>query len=131
MYTTTSIRLAFGILAASLPTALSLGCYSKGTTWDDFQRRVPTSYYTSIWTTIANDMSGQYHGSERYALCYSYLNSGVHINVVVTNNSKDSAYLEWEDIFIAIGTERDACEHGSEQNHGGFWYALDPNDGPC
>jgi hypothetical protein len=43
----------------------------------------------------------------------------------------DSRTLTFETCREAFETELAGCEHGSEQNHGGFWFRIDPNPGKC
>lgn len=92
-------------MAATLPTALSLGCYSRGTTWEDIYYRTPTSYYAGLHHAIARGISGHYGGNGQLTHCFEYLNSGVHIDVVIKNNSKNPQILETIDAFVAVNSE--------------------------
>jgi hypothetical protein len=43
----------------------------------------------------------------------------------------DSRTLTFETCQEAFEAELAGCEHGSDQNHDGFWFRIDPNPGKC
>lgn len=65
--------------------------------------------------------------------CGQALGGKNHIRwVVVHGNGPDGdIVLRQEDCLKAFETEVIGCASGSEQNHGGLWYRIDPNEGPC
>lgn len=79
------------------------------------------------------------HGDPPYSRCRTWevyvgdetLN---HINWEIRladGGSDDSFVMSYEKCVNALKRELDACATSSEQNNGGFWYKIDPNNGPC
>ncbi|KAE9375916.1 hypothetical protein N431DRAFT_454510 [Stipitochalara longipes BDJ] len=130
MYTARTMGLAFGVLA-TLPTAFSLGCYTNGPTFDDLFAGT-TFNNVNLANLIGGIATGAWPGDEIKTWCFTFAgDSEYHVNIVVENNSAFWQNLNENDAFDAALTEINACDHGSEQNHGDFYYRIDPNNGAC
>ncbi|KAK3615768.1 hypothetical protein LTR22_027304, partial [Elasticomyces elasticus] len=46
-------------------------------------------------------------------------------------NDDAQTNMTYDTCFNAYWTEAQACDHGSEQNHDGFWFRIDPSGGAC
>jgi hypothetical protein len=53
------------------------------------------------------------------------------IDWAIKNTGSSDATLSFDDCNRALNTELGGCEAGSEQQHSGFWYRIDPNQGKC
>lgn len=127
----TTLQLIGGFVAATLPAVTALGCYSAGPTFDDYLT-ANGGTIDEICGQIGQMVSGQYNAGEIYETCLDDQSDTIHITLKVKcNNWWFSEYLNAEDAKSACLTEAGGCDHGSEQNHGDFWYQIDPNDGTC
>ncbi len=54
-----------------------------------------------------------------------------HINWYIKNDMSTDAAIEFDKCNAALNTELGRCSEGSEQEHEGWWYVMDPNDGTC
>jgi hypothetical protein len=78
-------------------------------------------------------------GDPSYSRCSTwevYVGDGAwnHINWEIRlqdGGSVDSLVMSYEKCVNALNRELGGCSTGSEQNNGGFYYKIDPNNGPC
>ncbi|KAF5021778.1 hypothetical protein F66182_6153 [Fusarium sp. NRRL 66182] len=111
----------------SLPAVLGLGCYSSGPTWFEVSQDHDGYYNTA--SLLCGEMGSQffYPGDERAGcLAGSYRHLDWKIRY---NGKKQHTTMDPDDCKTAVQIEMYGCEHGSEQNHGDWWYHLDPNPG--
>lgn len=119
------------LLAVSAPLANALGCYSGGPTFSDLSGGSVDGAIQHFCRTYkpANFAPGQI-----ITHCYPFPenNSRDRVQMELKNNDGNSQQgLSYDDCVHNFSVERGACAHGSEQNHGSFFYRIDPNNGKC
>ncbi|KAF5571965.1 hypothetical protein FPANT_13448 [Fusarium pseudoanthophilum] len=116
-------------LAAAIPATSALGCYSRGPTWD----QVNVQRGNEGFPVIAKEICGTGGGAGDYPANYEVegclAGGDVHANYKIKNNLNAYSALDYSKCIDSVLTEMFACSHGSEQNHVGFFFYLDPNDG--
>lgn len=122
--------LILGLLAAAGTTVSALGCYSNGPTFSDMRGG---SVDGAISHFCNNFVPRNFGGSQTVSHCYPFPedNSADQVQMVIKNNQGGSQGISYDECYQSFEIERGACTHGSEQNHGGFWYRIDPNNGKC
>lgn len=134
-----SLVAAIGLLSAALSTAHALGCYSRGPTWNDWNKDDQNPGLDSIADRICARVAStnadrpyiDYQAGGAEIACFGSWFFKYSIAIVVRNNRQAPLRLTFDECLTAVKTEMGGCSHGSEQNHAGFWYRLDPNDGIC
>ena len=55
-----------------------------------------------------------------------------HIDwAIEVRDGQEEKTIDYETCKAAFETELGGCSNGSEQNHDGFWFRIDPNAGKC
>ncbi len=117
---------------SALPTSPELGCYSRGPTWDDFAKLDGTTADTlpSDVCSYLSDLPVK--AGNQFNVCLQWPDhNNLHVDVTLRNIGSGTNILSYVQCLLDVATEINGCSHGSEQNHGNFWYKLDPNDGSC
>lgn len=47
------------------------------------------------------------------------------------DSEEEEMTMTYDMCMRALNTEASACDLGSQSHHEGFWYNIDPNEGPC
>lgn len=65
--------------------------------------------------------------------CFEGCSPGNHISWEIAHdgNGDDTRTMTYDVCVSAFETELGGCENGSEQNHDGFWFRIDPNVFSC
>jgi hypothetical protein len=116
------------ILTTTLPFASANGCFSGGETYNQVGSHSDIVHARHV---ACNKMSGSFNANQLKIHCASFSKSGNRINFSVKNNLDNSAHLTQNECLAAFTIEMNACDHGSEQDHGSFHYKDDPNAGKC
>lgn len=127
MYTS---NLILGLLAGAGTTVNALGCYSNGPTFSNMRGG---SVDGAISHFCTNYVPRNFNSGQTISHCYPFpeINSGDKVEMVIKNNQGGSQGMSYDECYHSFQIECGACFHGSEQNHGGFWYRIDPNNGKC
>ncbi|KAK5694541.1 hypothetical protein LTR97_009131 [Elasticomyces elasticus] len=115
--------------------ASAYGCYSGGITFSDFGT---LSDVEGIIKSATDKLATQHRtlkAHERVNHCQTLHNQAYgrqdRIDFTVQNRLDTSIGLNTFTLYEGFRYESIACPHGSEQDHGNFFYIIDPNDGPC
>ncbi|KAK3658831.1 hypothetical protein LTR56_001702 [Elasticomyces elasticus] len=115
---------AIALLCLSTQTS-AYGCYSGGITFSDFG--------------TLNDVEGIIKGATDI-LAYQHSTLQPHeraygrqdrIEFYVQNRLDTPTGVNTFTLYEGFRAESIACPHGGEQDHGNFFYIIDPNEGPC
>jgi len=60
-----------------------------------------------------------------------YEGNRINYEIKHDGNSDDTRTLTYDICYNAYKTELGGCKTGSEQNHDGFWFRIDPNPRTC
>ncbi|KAF9458543.1 hypothetical protein BDZ94DRAFT_83679 [Collybia nuda] len=126
MFSSTTKLAAIALLG--LTTSVNaLGCYGSGLVYGD------VSNNAGVIAGARNAACGFFAGSypQGGVKDYCYTVGSNRINFEVRNNAGTTQSLSQSDCVAAMTIEMNACSHGSEQNHGSFYYYNDPNAGAC
>ncbi|KXT01940.1 hypothetical protein AC578_2561 [Pseudocercospora eumusae] len=103
------------------------GCFSGGDTWGQV---ADADTIATARETFCRDSAGNFAADQTKTACVDNFASGNSINWSVHVNGVGATLLS-SDCDAALTIEINACEHGSEQDHGRFHYKADPNSGKC
>ncbi|KAI9733530.1 MAG: hypothetical protein M1834_009097 [Cirrosporium novae-zelandiae] len=115
------------ILLTFPPSVQANGCYTSGLTWSDVGISDSLSAYAK---KACNSFKGSFHAKQSKRKCYNTEN-GDRVNFVVKNRKGVRNSLTEQDCHKNMLKEMKACDMGSEQDHGEFFYRDDPNGGKC
>ncbi|KAK4953951.1 hypothetical protein LTR10_008555 [Elasticomyces elasticus] len=105
--------------------ASAYGCYSGGITFSDFGT---LSDVEGIIKSATDKLATQHRTLKAHERAYGRQD---RIDFTVQNRLDTSIGLNTFTLYEGFRYESIACPHGSEQDHGNFFYIIDPNDGPC
>jgi hypothetical protein len=128
-------------------SANAIGCYVTGKSFDNMHGALNT-FGVGTTEEVKNDINTTCgivagktfkRGDPSYSRCSTwevYVGDGAwnHINWEIRlqdGGSADSLVMSYEKCVNALNRELGGCSTGSEQNNGGFYYKIDPNNGPC
>lgn len=139
-----SLLLHAAIIAMAVQGAYANGCYANGPTFSDV-----TTSTTLIENACKNKFSGSYVSGQTKSGCATYGSNRIDMSVtrfsslpgttlsvaeyaVLPRNSKNLlTRFAMTSCTSAFTIEKNGCPHGSEQDHNGFHYYIDPNNGAC
>ncbi|KAM0719082.1 hypothetical protein Q7P37_004987 [Cladosporium fusiforme] len=140
----TLIPSALVLLAGS---ANALGCYSNGQSFKNMHSAKnaqggpdTTNEVKDDINTTCDIVAGKTfnRGDPPYTRCSTW---EVHVGdaaynsinwaIRLSDNGEDSLVMSYDKCVDALNRELGGCEHGSEQNNGGFWWRIDPQWGAC
>ncbi|EME82887.1 uncharacterized protein MYCFIDRAFT_211186 [Pseudocercospora fijiensis CIRAD86] len=122
----TTLSAILAALASHPALVAANGCYSGGETWGQV---ADAGTIAAARETFCNNNAGDFAADQTKSSCANF-DSGNSINWSVHINGVGTTLLS-SDCVAALTIEINACEHGSEQDHGRFHYKADPNAGKC
>ncbi|KAK0634453.1 hypothetical protein B0T17DRAFT_502111 [Bombardia bombarda] len=128
----TLLKATIAFITAHLSsTALGLGCYRYGKTWQQFDKADGNPGLVSICQEICAAYTWKdFEPGETRAYCLNAANYQLRVDTVIRNLI--AAEVSCTPFCLnACLTEAFGCSHGSEQNHNNFYFRLDPNGGAC
>ncbi|KAK3703178.1 hypothetical protein LTR37_014655 [Vermiconidia calcicola] len=139
------LPIAFLTLTACVSQVKGLGCYDDGLLDNsDFKYSRLHGASRDTYDEVRNDinrfcnlMDGRtFRGDERFTDCSTWevydFEEYSHINWEVSLYSGQGDWTIRPDYCIsALNWELDHCSNGSEQEHGGFLFKMDPNPEAC
>ena len=144
MVTINSALVVMASLAVSLRTVNALGCYQSNAQWSmSFDKLYGYADSAAVDADVRADISricNKVDGStvapgKSWSDCTNFdrLGPGNHINYQIAHdgNGGDTRTMEYDICKSAFEWEYGGCSDGSEQNHLGFWFRIDPNQGRC
>ncbi|KAJ1334011.1 hypothetical protein MN608_04009 [Microdochium nivale] len=130
---TKAMALGLVTLATILPGAAALGCYgnwNNDVPWTSIDSALKNPGWPAIAEKICDNASKDYYTGEKRDGCFN-AGSSDKVNWQVKNISGHETNLPRGECIDNILKEMFGCAEGSEQNHGNFYYYLDPNNGQC
>ncbi|KXJ89495.1 hypothetical protein Micbo1qcDRAFT_206430 [Microdochium bolleyi] len=116
--------------AAAIATASAWGCYpAGGVLWTEIDRALGGPGVPAISKRICDGAARDYYKGEKRDGCFNVGNA--RVNWEVENISDGEAVLTEGECNDSVLYEMFGCNAGSQQNHGSFYYYLDPNMGNC
>ncbi|KAF7192465.1 hypothetical protein HII31_06205 [Pseudocercospora fuligena] len=110
-------------LASQSALVAANGCFTGGYTWGQV---ADADTIATARETFCNNSAGIFAADQTKTACADNFDSGNSINWSVHVNGVGTTLLS-SDCDAALTIDFNACEHGSEQDHGSFHYKADPN----